>query len=352
MITGRSGLDAAALARTVDAIAAAQAADGHIPWVPGGKADPWNMVEAAMALDAGGRHDRAESVYDWLVARQLPHGGWHAYYVGDDVLDPAFDTNVSAYFATGTWFHYLATEDDDFLARMWPVVEATADHVVEYQQPGGQIAWRADDPDDGALLTGSSSVHLSLRCALAAAAHLGHERPDWELAVTVLAEAITMRENDFLDKRRWAMDWYYPILGGVLRGEAARRRIAERWDAFVVPGLGVRCVSDRPWITAAETCELALALDAIGERDRARELVDWVQFLRHDDGSYWCGMNFEGERFERPGQHFTADQPTWNSAAVVLAVHALDGAGPTSAFFRDAPVSAAAREGTPSSTPA
>ena len=103
---------------------------------------------------------------------------------------------------------------------------------------------------------------------------------------------------------------------------------------FVVPGLGVRCVADRPWITAAETCELALALDAIGETDRGRELVAWVQFLRHDDGSYWCGMNFEGDRFDAPGQHFTADQPTWNSAAVVLAAHALDGAGPTAGLFR------------------
>ncbi len=96
----------------------------------------------------------------------------------------------------------------------------------------------------------------------------------------------------------------------------------------------MRCVSDRPWITAAETCELVMALDAIGETDRARELFAWAQFLRHEDGSYWCGMNFEGERFDGPGAYFTADQPTWNSAAVVLAAHALDGDGPTAGLFR------------------
>jgi hypothetical protein len=45
-------------------------------------------------------------------------------------------------------------------------------------------------------------------------------------------------------------------------------------------------------------------------------------------------MNFEGERFDAPGQYFTADQPTWNSAAVVLAAHALDGDGPTAGMFR------------------
>ncbi len=177
-------------------------------------------------------------------------------------------------------------------------------------------------------------MHLSLRCALALADRLGHARPDWELSLGSLATAIAERPDAFLDKSRWAMDWYYPILGGVLRGEAALRRIDEGWDTFVVEGLGVRCVSDRPWITAAETCELVMALDAIGETDRARALFGWAQFLRHDDGSYWCGMNFEGERFNAPGQYFTADQPTWNSAAVVLAAHALDGEGPSAGLFR------------------
>ena len=329
-----AALSADDLRATVDAIARVQAIGGCIPWVAGAKADPWNLVEAAMALDVGGRHEDAERAYTWLVEHQLPHGGWHAYYVDDVVSDPTFDTNISAYVAVGTWHHFLSTGDHAFLARMWPVVEAAIDHVLEFQRPTGEIAWRADDPDDGALLTGSSSIHLSLRCAVAVAARLGHERPDWELSTGALAVAIAQRPHVFLDKSRCAMDWYYPILGGVLRGEAARQRIDAGWDAFVVDGLGVRCVSDRPWITAAETCELVMALDAIGENDRAREVFGWVQFLRNDDGGYWCGMNFEGERFDEPGQYFTADQPTWNSAAVVLAAHALEGEGPTSGLFR------------------
>jgi hypothetical protein len=130
------------------------------------------------------------------------------------------------------------------------------------------------------------------------------------------------------------MDWYYPILGGVLRGQPAQLRIAAYWDTFVVPGRGVRCVSDQPWVTAAETCELVMALDAIGETDKARDLFEWVQFLRHDDGAYWCGMNFPEARFDDLGEHFTADHPTWNSAAVVLAAHALGGEGPTAGLFR------------------
>jgi hypothetical protein len=327
-------LTAGELAQTVAAIASVQSPDGRIAWVPGGKTDPWNMVEAAMALDVGGRHEDAARAYDWLRARQLRHGGWYAYYAGEEILDRTLDTNVSAYIATGVWHHYLATQDAGFLQAMWPVVAAVVDHVLAFQQPSGAIAWQAGEPSDGALLTGSSSIHMSLRCALAIAACLGHERPAWERGAVDLAAAVVDRPDAFLDKGRWAMDWYYPVLGGIVRGDEARRRIAEGWDAFVVDGLGVRCVSDRPWVTAAETCELVMALDAVGETERAREVFGWVRFLRHDDGSYWCGMNFEGERFDRPGRFFTADQPTWNSAAVVLAAHALTGDGPTAGLFR------------------
>jgi hypothetical protein len=322
------------VARTVEAIARFQLPDGNIPWVPRHHTDPWNLVEAAMALDVGGRHREAEQAYEWLGRMQRPDGAWHAYYLGNEVKDVALDTNVTCYVANGVWHHYLSTGDRRFLDGFWPVVERAIDFALDQQTETGELAWRGDDPADGALLTGSSSVHASLRHAIAIAEHLGHERPDWELSLGSLAIAIAHRPDVFLDKSRWAMDWYYPILGGVLRGYAAHARVAAGWRTFVVEGRGVRCVSDRPWVTAAETCELVLALDAIGATDDALRLFQWVQFLRHDDGGYWCGMNFPDGCFDQPGQHFTADQPTWNSAAVVLAAHALGGTGPTAGLFR------------------
>ena len=71
---------------TVDAIAAWQLPNGMIPWYPGGHADPWNHVEAAMALALGGRVAEAERAYDWLVGLQRPDGSWHQYYVEDGIL--------------------------------------------------------------------------------------------------------------------------------------------------------------------------------------------------------------------------------------------------------------------------
>ena len=67
-------MSASEIAETVDAIAAVQEPDGNIPWFPGHHTDPWNLVEAAMALDVGGRHAEAERAYEWLQSMQRPDG--------------------------------------------------------------------------------------------------------------------------------------------------------------------------------------------------------------------------------------------------------------------------------------
>jgi hypothetical protein len=327
-------ISARELDATIAAIAAHQLADGNLPWTPGGHTDPWNMVEALMALDLGGRVEETRGAYEWLRGKQRADGSWHAYYLGNEVEDPTLDTNVTCYVATGAWHHFLTTGDTAYLRELWPMVEAAIDYALDFQRETGEIAWRGDDPDDGALLTGSSSIHQSLRCAIAIAEQLDHERPDWELSLGALAIAIAHRPDVFLDKQRWAMDWYYPILGGVLRGYPANARVAAGWSTFAVESRGLRCVSDRPWITAAETCEMVMALDAIGAHEQARVLFRSVQFLRTESGGYWTGAHFEGAEFRAAGQLYPEEQPTWNSAAVVLAANALAGTGPTAGLFR------------------
>jgi hypothetical protein len=89
------------IAETVDAIASVQQPDGNIPWVPGSHTDPWNLVEAAMALDVGNRFAEAERAYEWLVSMQHDAGCWYAYYVGNDVKEYTLDTNVTSYSPTG-----------------------------------------------------------------------------------------------------------------------------------------------------------------------------------------------------------------------------------------------------------
>lgn len=327
-------LTAAQIRATAESIARVQLPDGMIPWFEGGHADVWNMVEAAMALAVAGLPDPAAQAYQWLADRQDAEGGWHHYYLADGVEEARRDTNCCAYIATGVWHHYLITRDRGFLEAMWPVVEGALGFVLDHQQPGGEILWcREEDGSPGrfALLTGSSSIYFSLRCAIAAAEHQGMERPDWELAAGRLAHAVAFRPDCFEPKDRWAMDWYYPVLSGVLTGPAGRARLAERWSEFVLEGRGVRCVADRPWVTAAETAELVMTLAGAGREEDACMLFRWTDQLRHDDGSYWTGCVYpEAKHF--PG----GERSTYTSAAVILACDVLSGEGcsPTSRLFR------------------
>lgn len=248
-------LTAEQAAATVAGILAVQREDGAIPWFRGHHLDPWDHTEAAMALDAAGEHEAAERAYNWLARHQNEDGSWFAAYADGDageVTDRGRETNFVAYIAVGVWHHYLATGDDTFLDRLWPNVFAAVEFVLRLQQPGGQIGWkREDDGTDtaDALLTGSSSIHQALRCALAIAEEREEPQPDWELAVGALRHAIRRHPERFLDKGRYSMDWYYPVLGGALTGVEAKSRVEEGWSRFVVPGLGVRCVVPNPWVT-------------------------------------------------------------------------------------------------------
>ena len=319
---------------TGHSIAAEQQPDGAIGW-PDGHVDAWNHVECTMALSVCGLRGPARLGYEWLRAAQRPDGSWPKVARDGAVIGGAVESNHATYPAVGVWHELLVTRDDAFAERMWPVVRKGIEFALGLQQPRGEIIWqrRPDGTPAGyALLTGCSSMHHALRCAIALAEYLGEPQPDWELAAGQLGHAVACHPEAFADKSRFSMDWYYPVLGGPLRGAAAHGRLAAGWDTFVVPGLGVRCVSDQPWVTGAETCELALALDATGDHSRAIDLFGQVQHLRDLDGSYWTGWQFVNSA------HYPNEHSSWTAAAMVLAADALCGAsGGSGIFAPDAP---------------
>jgi hypothetical protein len=322
-------LCASDLAATAATIAEAQEGSGAIPWFAGGHTDPWDHVECAMALDVAGLHEPAASAYSWLRERQREDGSWASRYEQGRITQAHAESNFCGYVAVGVWHHHLSTGDRGFLDEMWPTVRAALDLVVALQLPGGGIAWGlgSGGPTSDALLTSSSSLYQSLRAGLAIAAAVGASVPDWELAAGRLGHALRHHPDRFTDKSRFSMDWYYPVLGGAVRGRAGQERLASRWDEFWVDGLGIRCVADRPWVTGAETCELAIALAAVGQTELAAEVVASMQHLREDDGSYWTGYVYP-DRARWP-----VERSLWTGAAVILAADAIMRTTPASGIF-------------------
>ncbi|GAA1479308.1 prenyltransferase [Nocardioides aestuarii] len=328
-------LTAHELAATARSIVAVQEESGAIPWSAGEHTDVWNHVEAAMALVAAGEVEAAERAYAWVPTVQRADGSVPMKVVEGVVEDASGETNMASYLAVGVWHHWLVRRDLAFVKEYWPVVRAGLDWAVSMQLPFGGIAWAQEWSEDGpgrvnadALVAGSSSIHHALRAGVALADLVGDPQPEWELAGSRLAHALREHRDLFLDKSHFSMDWYYPVLGGAVRGDAGHALIASRWDDFVVDGLGIRCVSTNPWVTGAETCELVLALDALDDRARAVRLLSDMQHLRHEDGSYWTGFVFP-ENVNWPGE-----QTTYTSAAVILAVDALSLTTPGATIMR------------------
>ena len=317
---------------TAEHIASVQEPTGAIGW-PDGHTDAWNHVECAMALSACGLREPARRAYEWLAVTQRPDGSWPKKTVAGVITEPAAESNQVAYVAVGVWHELLVTGDGAFARRMWPVVRKAIGFVLDLQTRRGEIVWQRQaggEPAGYALLTGCSSTYQSLRCAVALAEHVGEPQPDWELAASQLGHVVAAHPEAFADKSRFSMDWYYPVLAGPVRGQAARDRLATGWPVFVVPGLGVRCVSDQPWVTGAETCELVMALDAVGNTSLARAMFAEMQHLRDADGGYWTGWQYQNKA------HFPAERSSWTAAAVILAADALSGATAAAGLFREA----------------
>ena len=287
-----------------------QREDGRIPWFEDGPWDPWNHTECAMALAAMGEMEAAAGAYDFLAATQRPDGAWFGEYgnalpmkdrdhISRQPAPGFLDSNFCAYPAVGVLHYLLATGDEARARAWWPMVRAAIDFVITLQREDGTISWAFEavgTDEDDALRAGNASIAKSLDCAILLAERLDESVPAWHAARSQLREALRHHPDRF-DRRaqhaRFAMDWYYPILSGVLDAAQAHGRLKEGWSQFVVDSGGCRCVSDEPWITVAETAELAMAMISLGDQTAARKLLDSVNHLKAYDGAYWMGWQMQ-----------------------------------------------------------
>lgn len=341
-----------ALARIIDV----QDDNGAIPWFEDGVFDPWNHLEAAMALNIGGAHAAADRAYGYLFAHQLPDGSWWGELGSAVPIDETLhtfsrqsmetgqkirDTNFISYCALACLHHWQIRRDTDFLRAAFPIVRQAIDFVLALQSAEGDIRWTAPDPqtpEDDALLAGNSAIYKSLGCAIRLATiaqneHIagGADIDGWRASHARLGAALKSKPDRFdrtwESKERYSMDWYYPVLSGALTHQDGTQRLNDKWEVFVEDGLGCRCVSDQPWVTTAESAELALALFAQGAHDQAREHVQWLHQFRSDNGAYWMGKQFVDNVF------WPVECPPWTAGAVILAIDAVAELTPASAIF-------------------
>ena len=316
-------------------IISCQEKNGAIAWEPDSKIDPWDHIESAMGLDILGHQEASIKAYEWLINSQEPDGSWFSEYKNDEVINYKKETNFAAYIATGAWHHYLHFEDIKFLKKLWPTIKKAIAFVLDGQTMEGDILWAKNKQNewmDDSLLTGCSSIYKSLICAQKISAELGKEKDAYREEILKISVAIKNKPERFdrswESKSRYSMDWYYPILCGVIDGETAQERIEKGWNKFVVQDLGCKCVEEEPWVTAAESCELVLALNKISQRDRAEVIFkDVLNLADAESKLFWTGYVYLDKKY------WPIEKPSWTAAAVLLAANSLFKFTKASDFF-------------------
>ena len=312
-------------------IAGLQQKSGDIPWHTDGKTDPWDLVESIMGLNVGGFFEESRLAFQWLAANQNSDGSWFSSYRNGVPEDRTSESHMACYIAVGLFHTYLIVRDLSLLECYWTSMEKGIEFALSLQTETGEIYW-AKSPegkiDPMSLLAGSSSIYMSLKCALSVAAVLGKVKKDWEQAFERLGASIQENIHVYnVSKSRFSMYWFYPILSGALRGEKAQARIDKYWRKYMIEGQGTRCVSDQPWVTIAETSELVLALNAMGNTHKARMVFSWIQDRVYADKTFWCGYTYPDMVI------WPEEKISWTNAVALMAADSLYHLTPAARLF-------------------
>ncbi len=328
-----------------------QQADGRINWIDGGIFDPWNHSLCAMALQVAGYRDQAEAAFACLQDILQADGSLPGQCGASAPLDAKnrkllpeqasdlTDTNFAAFPAMAIWHSFCLHRDSNWLQSQLELLDATRNFVLSHQSVHGEIAWRRKEQGEtleeiDALFTGNCSTYKSLLAARNIDHVFGNVKTSHEAAIQALHDALLTKpfrfDRTWPSKSRYAMDWYYPVLTGVFTKNQAKTHINKRFDEFVDKGFGCRCVADQPWTTTAETCELIMALLAVGQKERAKSLLKNLHPLRADQGGYWMGWQSEENLY------WPEERPSWTAAAMILALDAVHKITPAHNVIYDA----------------
>ena len=119
--------------------------------------------------------------------------------------------------------------------------------------------------------------------------------------------------RDGIDRSRFSMDAYYPLLCN-----CGKRTDAEKvLQKFYVEGMGGKCVADEPWVTLAESSECVIALFKIGMKAEAPKIFSEILKYKNSSGYFPTGYQYDLDIF------WPDENSTWTNAAIIMAADCL-----------------------------
>ncbi len=269
-----------------------QLVSGAIPSNEDLSHDPWDHIESIMGLNFLEDKDSSEKAFNWLKENQNEDGSWYAKY--DDITPIEYHkpTHFAPYITVAALHYYKIFKDKEKIKELWPTIQSSINFSLNLQNANGIIPWSIDFEVNKNWLTAYNRLSSAIR------------NPKGLFDITI-------------DRSRFSMDSYYPILSGCLTKSEKEVYIEKIFNEFYIEGLGVKCVREEPWITVAETCEFIIALIMSGNISKAKKILIEVLNISDKKNIPFMGWQFE-ENFFWPNE-----KPTWTSAALIIAADSI-----------------------------
>ncbi|MGP8073000.1 MAG: glycoside hydrolase family 15 protein [Thermoplasmata archaeon] len=294
------------------------------------------------AMDEAGLYENAARFLDFAKACQSEDGSFFHRHFPDGAIGstwhppPFLQIDQTASVVAAVWHHFKRGADPDVLVDLWPLVKGAATFLEKFRDPVTRLPAPSFDLWEerlGIHTYSTSAVAHALERAARIAQEIGKDPGAWRQASEEIREAAVRHLWD-ADRGRFLRSItprddrldasiLLALKLGLLPWEDPRARSAvDRIEGRLwCPGIGglaryegdLYYGNENPWIIA--TLWLAEARLRLGDRNRCRELIEWV-------AQHGTPTELLPEQLDRTsGEPKSATPLTWSHSTYVDVVH-------------------------------
>ncbi|MCI4329605.1 MAG: glycoside hydrolase family 15 protein [Thermoplasmata archaeon] len=294
------------------------------------------------AMDEAGLYEYAQRFLEFAGTCQSPDGSFlHRHFpdgaVGSTWHPPPFlQVDQTATVVAAVWHHFKRGGDSDALLGLWPLVKGAATFLTAFRDPETGLPAASFDlweERKGIHTYSTATVIHALERAARIARELGKDATNWhsaadEMRVAARRHLWDAKEGRFLrslDPRDAVIDSSVLLalkLGLVAWDDPLARQTVDTVEGRLwnktVGGLArfegdEYCGHENPWVIC--TLWLAEAKLRLGDRERGRELIEWV--ATHATPTRLLSEQLDGAT----GEPKSATPLTWSHSTFVDVVH-------------------------------